>query len=62
MDDVLNFIGHEASEELLEEINKTAEEQRNYESKHEYNLEKFGLTEEKIRRDCAKIYETFFNE
>ena len=62
MDDILKFIGHKASEDLLSEINKTAEEQRNYESKHKYNLEKFGLTEEKIRTDCAKIYKTFFNE
>ena len=62
MSDVLKFIEHEPSKELLEEINKTAEEQRNYKSQHKYDLEKFGLTEEKIRKDCKKIYETFFNE
>ena len=62
MDDILEFVDHEASEDLIAAIKKTGEQQRNYESKHKYNLEKFGLTEEKIRSDCAKIYGTFFNE
>ena len=29
-------------------------------SNHNYNLEKFGLSEEQIRKDCEKIYGTFF--
>ena len=62
MDEVLHFVDHKPSQELSDEISKTAEDQRNYQSKHKYNLEKFGLTEEKIRKDCEKIYETFFNE
>ena len=62
MDDVLNFVEHEPSEELLNKINDTANQQRNYQSKHKYDLEKFGLSEEKIRKDCAKIYATFFND
>ncbi len=62
MDDILKFVDHEASEDLIAAIKETGEQQRNYESKHKYNLEKFGLTEEKIRSDCAKIYGTFFNE
>ena len=35
-------------------------DQKNYKSKHKYNLEKFGLTEDQIRSDCAFIYDTFF--
>ena len=61
MDEILDFVGHDASDELLAQIKKTAEEQRNYKSKHKYDLEKFGLTEEKIKKDCKPIYETFLN-
>ena len=49
-------------ENILNEIKKTADRQRNYKSKHKYDLAKFGLSEEKIRQDCSKIYETFINE
>ena len=35
------------------------EKQRKYESEHKYDLEKFGLTEEQVRRDCAFFYDTF---
>ena len=62
MGDVLEFVDYKPSEELLNKINKTAESQRSYKSKHKYDLDKFGLSEEKIRKDCAKIYETFLNE
>ena len=62
MDEILVFVDHDASKELLDEIKQTAEKQRNYKSKHKYDLEKFGLSEEKIRIDCNKIYETFLNE
>ena len=40
-------------------IAKRGEKQRKYESEHKYDLEKFGLTEEQIRRDCAFFYDTF---
>ena len=62
MDEILTFVGHDASKELLDDIKQTAEKQRNYKSKHKYDLEKFGLSEERIRKDCKKIYETFLNE
>ena len=62
MDDVLEFVEPERSEDLIAAIKETGKKQRNYNSKHKYNLEKFGLSEDKIRSDCAKIYETFFNE
>ena len=35
------------------------EKQRKYESEHKYDLEKYGLTEEQIRSDCAFFYDTF---
>jgi hypothetical protein len=40
-------------------IAKTADEQRAYESKHKYKLEKYGLDADRIRRDCAFVYETW---
>tara|TARA_Y100000588_G_scaffold368111_1_gene435631 strand:- start:2852 stop:3961 length:1110 start_codon:yes stop_codon:yes gene_type:complete len=62
MDEILNFIDHVPSEELRKDILKTAETQRNFQSGHKYDLEKFGLTEEQIRLDCAPIYETFLDK
>ena len=38
---------------------KIAVKQRAYKSEHKYDLAKYGLTEEKIRKDCAFLYETF---
>jgi len=59
MGEMLPFLGHEPSEELVQTIQDRAEKQRAYKSKHKYNLEKFNLSEEKIREDCAFFYETF---
>ncbi len=59
MGEILDFLGHEPSEELRELIAERAEKQRAYKSKHKYDLEKFNLSEEAIRRDCAFFYETF---
>ena len=59
MDEVLEFIDYIPSEVLKADIQKTAEKQRDFQSKHEYDLEKFGLTEEQIKSDCAPVYETF---
>ena len=59
MKEVFVFIEHKPTEKLLKDIKKTAVEQQNFKSKHKYNLEKFGLTEEKIKKDCEKIYKTF---
>ena len=62
MNEILKFIDHLPSDDLIEEINKTAEKQRNFKSAHEYDLGKFGLSSEKIKSDCAPIYETFLNK
>ncbi|MBN1479502.1 sulfotransferase [candidate division KSB1 bacterium] len=59
MTEIIEFIGVPLTEELMETIKATAENQRNFKSKHKYDLEKFGLTEERIRADYAPIYETF---
>ena len=54
-------IDYNPSEEFLLNIRKTAEEQKTFKSGHKYNLEKFGLTEDRIRNDCSAIYNTFLN-
>jgi hypothetical protein len=59
MDEILAFIGHQPSEELKQIIADKADEQRAYKSKHKYDLEKFNLDADKIRKDCAFFYETF---
>ncbi len=59
MEEMCTFLGHEMTPELRSTVKKRGEKQRKYQSEHRYDLEKFGLTEEQIRRDCAFYYETF---
>jgi hypothetical protein len=59
MDEMCKFLGHPMTPELRATVAKRGEKQRTYESEHKYDLAKFGLTEEQIRRDCAFFYETF---
>jgi hypothetical protein len=61
MEEIMNFTGVDSTDELRNNIKSTAENQRRYKSNHIYNLEKFGLTEEKIRKDCENIYRTFLD-
>ena len=62
MNEILKFIDHLPSDELIENIRKTAEKQSNFKSAHEYDLEKFGLSDDQIKSDCSSIYETFLNK
>ncbi len=59
MDEMCAFLGHPMTPALRATIAKRGEKQRKYESEHKYDLEKFGLTEEQIRKDCAFFYDTF---
>jgi omega-hydroxy-beta-dihydromenaquinone-9 sulfotransferase len=59
MRDINQFIGVTPTPVVLQNIKNTAERQRNYISKHQYDLQKFGLTEERIRRDYQVIIKTF---
>ena len=59
MNDIFSFLDHNPSKKLINDIQKTAEKQKIYKSKHKYDLKKFGLTEKKIKKDCLPIYETF---
>ena len=56
---ILKFVDVEPSDELILEIKKTTIDQKNYISKHKYDLKKFNLTEQKIKADCHFVYDTF---
>lgn len=62
MDEMIGFFDIQPTEAQRAAIRKTAEEQRAYKSKHTYKLEKYGLSAERIRKDCAFVYETWLRE
>ncbi len=59
MDEMCRFLGHEMTPKLRETVAKRGEKQRKYESEHKYDLAKYGLTEEQVRRDFAFFYDAF---
>ena len=61
MEDVLSFIDSKPTDEMIQNIKETANNQRQYTSSHRYDLEKFGLTAERIKKDCSFIYQTFLD-
>jgi omega-hydroxy-beta-dihydromenaquinone-9 sulfotransferase len=62
MEELCSFLGHELTPELAATVAKRADKQRNYQSEHEYDLARFGLSEAQIRQDCAFYYETFLSD
>ena len=61
LEEICAFTDHSISEVLRQSIDKTDKSQSAYQSKHQYDLKKFGLTAEKIRQDCSFVYETFLD-
>lgn len=59
MAEMAQFFEMKPTPEQLAAIQKTADEQRAYVSKHKYKLDKYGLDADRIRRDCAFVYETW---
>jgi hypothetical protein len=59
MEEMCVFLKHEMTPELRATIAARGAKQRKYESEHRYDLAKYGLTEEQVRRDCAFFYDTF---
>jgi hypothetical protein len=59
MPEICAFLDHPVDGPLAEAIRKTAEKQRSYRSEHTYDLSEYGLTEERIRRDFAFVYDTY---
>lgn len=62
MAEIVDFVGHKPDSTMLADIEETAKTQREFKSKHEYDLSKFGLSEAHIKKDAKIIYDTFFNE
>jgi omega-hydroxy-beta-dihydromenaquinone-9 sulfotransferase len=61
MGEILTFIEAEKTPALESEIARVAAEQREFKSQHKYDAQKFGIEAERIRRDCAFVYETFLD-
>jgi hypothetical protein len=59
MDEILAFVEVDKTPELQREIARVAVEQRKFQSQHKYDAKKFGIDVERIRKDCAFVYETF---
>ncbi|MFZ5478804.1 MAG: sulfotransferase family protein [Myxococcota bacterium] len=59
MGEICAFVGHEPTEAQKAAIAKVAAKQRAYKSEHTYDLAKFGLDADRIRRDTAFFTETF---
>jgi hypothetical protein len=59
MEDMCRFLEHDMTPDLRAKIKKIADKQRAYKSEHKYDLAKYGLTEEQIRKDCKFFYDTF---
>ncbi|MBN2797877.1 MAG: sulfotransferase [Deltaproteobacteria bacterium] len=56
MEEVLAFLEVEPDAALRQAIADRAAAQRQWKSGHRYDLERFGLTEERIRQDLADVY------
>ncbi len=59
MDDICRFADLPMSPAQRAVVRATAEKQRAYRSSHRYDLEKYGLTVERIRADTAFFRDTF---
>ena len=56
MDEIMGFVEFKPTAEFKKLISETAAKQKAYVSKHKYDLAKFGLDEERIKKDYAVIY------
>lgn len=59
MAEMCRFLEHPMTPELQATIAERGASQRKYKSEHRYDLAKFGLSEAKIRKDCAFYYAEF---
>jgi len=57
--DLLEFLEIEPDPSFFDTLKAEDEKQRNYKSEHKYSLDKYGLTEEQIRRDLSFVYEIY---
>lgn len=59
MQGLVEFLELDPDSEFYEKVKQQAEKQKGYKSKHKYSLEKFGLSEERIRKDLDFVYKEY---
>jgi hypothetical protein len=59
MAELMDFLEIDPAPQLQVKLAEQSQKQRNHHSEHQYSLEKFGLTEERIRRDLAFVYQDY---
>lgn len=59
MEELVDFIEVSPPAEFYDQLRFQAEKQKNRKSAHQYSLEKFGLTEDRIRRDLQFVYQGY---
>lgn len=59
MAEMIPFFDIQPTPAQLNAIRETAAAQRAYKSGHSYQLERYGLDADRIRRDCAFVYDTW---
>jgi hypothetical protein len=59
MNEMVEFLEITPDPLFYRTVEAQAEKQRVYRSSHAYSLEKWGLTEDRIRRDLAYVYEEY---
>ena len=59
MSEIVEFLEITPGPSFSRTVIEQAEKQRDYKSSHAYSLEKWGLTEDRIRNDLAYIYEEY---
>jgi omega-hydroxy-beta-dihydromenaquinone-9 sulfotransferase len=62
MEEMIPFVGAPRTDALASAVAQAGAEQRAFRSKHTYDADKFGIAEERIRRDCSFVYETFLRD
>jgi hypothetical protein len=59
MNELVEFLEITPDPSFFEKVEEQAEKQRDYRSSHAYSLEKWGLTEDRIRDDLAFVYQEY---
>jgi hypothetical protein len=57
--EIVEFLEITPDPSFFETVQEQAEKQRDYRSSHAYSLQKWGLTEDRIRKDLGYVYEEY---
>lgn len=57
--DIYEHFDLDVSKSFLEKLTASTKKARNYESKHEYSLEQYGMTKEEVREELKEIFEEY---